>query len=96
MANALVSIQIIPKTTNGEDTIPLVDAAIAIIEDSGVPYRVSPLETTMEGELSQLFAVIEKMNQKMIELGSSSVISQVKVFYKPDGASMNALIEKYH
>ncbi|MFB1050122.1 MTH1187 family thiamine-binding protein [Paraliobacillus sp. JSM ZJ581] len=96
MANALVSIQIIPKLKNGGDTIPLVDAAIAVIDDSGVKYEVHPLETTMEGQLTKLFAVIEQMNRKMIELGSLSVISQVKVFYKPDGTSMDRLTEKYH
>lgn len=96
MANALVSIQIIPKTKNGEDVIPYVDAAIEIIEQSGVKYEVHPLETTMEGELTELFSVIEKMNEKMVELGSPSIISQVKIYYKPDGASMDVLTEKYH
>ncbi|WP_182199998.1 thiamine-binding protein [Paraliobacillus salinarum] len=95
MANALVSIQIIPKLKDGGDTIPLVDAAIAVIDTSGVKYKVNPLETTMEGDLTKLFSIIEQMNKKMIELGSLSVISQVKVFYKPDGASMDHLTEKY-
>ena len=95
MANALVSIQIIPKTPNGEDTIPFVDDAIAIIEASGVKYQVNPLETTMEGELSVLFNIIEKMNEEMTAKGCVSVISQIKVFYKPDGASMDELTEKY-
>lgn len=95
MANALLSIQIIPKTKNGEDVIPYVDQAIAVIEESGVKYQVGPLETTMEGELSELFSIVERMNEKMMAAGSESVISQVKVFYKPDGASMDALTEKY-
>ncbi len=60
MANALVSIQIIPKTPNGEDVIPFVDAAIEVIEAAGVKYQVNPLETTMEGELSALLVIIEK------------------------------------
>ncbi len=95
MTNALVSIQIIPKTPNGEDVIPYVDAAIAVIVESGVPYQVSPLETTMEGNLTELLAIVEKMNERMIEKGSLSIISQVKIFYKPDGASMDKLTEKY-
>lgn len=95
MANSLVSIQIIPKTERYEDVIPYVDAAIAIIDAAGVAYRVGPLETTMEGELSELLKVIEQMNEKMVELGSISVISQVKIFYNPTGASMSALTEKY-
>ncbi|WP_404457876.1 MTH1187 family thiamine-binding protein [Oceanobacillus kapialis] len=95
MANALVSIQIIPKTKNGEDSIPYVDAAIEVIEKSGVKYQVNPLETTMEGELTELFTIIEQMNEKMASLGCPSIISQVKVYYKPDGASMDVLTEKY-
>ncbi|WP_117161637.1 thiamine-binding protein [Paraliobacillus sp. X-1268] len=95
MANALVSIQIIPKTKNGEDVIPYVDAAIAVIEASGVRYQVNPLETTMEGELTELFQIIEKMNVEMAARGCPSIISQVKVYYKPDGASMDVLTEKY-
>jgi uncharacterized protein (TIGR00106 family) len=95
MGNALVSIQIIPKTKNGEDVIPYVDEAIAIIEKSGVRYEVHPLETTMEGNLPDLFKVIEQMNERMIEMGSSNVISQIKVLYQPTGIEMNQLTEKY-
>ncbi|MGW6298690.1 thiamine-binding protein [Peribacillus butanolivorans] len=92
MANSLISIQIIPK---GENVIPLVDEAIKIIDDSGVKYEVHPLETTMEGELSELLAVIEKMNVRMIEIGSPNVISQVKILYQPSGITMDTLTEKY-
>lgn len=95
MNNALVSIQIIPKTKNGEDVIPYVDEAISIIQQSGVKYEVHPLETTMEGELSELLSIVQKMNEQMIKRGSSSVISQIKIFYQPSGASMDQLTEKY-
>ena len=60
MANSLISVQIIPKTEKYEDVIPYVDAAIAVIDASGVKYEVHPLETTMEGELSALLQIIEK------------------------------------
>jgi uncharacterized protein (TIGR00106 family) len=95
MKNSLVSIQILPKTPNGEDVIPYVDAAISIIEESGVKYEVHPLETTMEGNLPDLMRIIEKMNEKMIEMGSKNVISQVKILYQPSGISMGQLTEKY-
>lgn len=95
MANSLVSVQIIPKTKNPEDVIPFVDAAIAVIDASGVKYEVHPLETTMEGELSELLSIIEKMNEKMIELGSPNVITQVKILYQPSGITMGTLTEKY-
>ena len=92
MANSLVSVQIIPK---GKDVISLVDEAIAIIDQSGVKYEVHPLETTMEGELSELLKIIEKMNERMIELGSSNVITQVKILYQPEGITLETLTEKY-
>ncbi|OIK09725.1 hypothetical protein BIV60_23220 [Bacillus sp. MUM 116] len=96
MANALVSIQIIPKTKDGEDVIPYVDEAIRVIEESGVKYEVHPLETTMEGELEKLFSIITKMNERMMEIGSKNVISQIKVLYQPSGITMDQLTEKYH
>lgn len=96
MANALVSIQILPRTPNGEGVIPYVDRAIEIIKAAGVPYRVAPLETTMEGDLGQLLGVVQDMNAAMAEMGCPSVISQIKIYYVPtDGASMDVLLEKY-
>lgn len=95
MANSLVSIQIIPKTKNGEDVIPYVDRAIEVIHASGVKYQVNPLETTIEGDLSELFQIIKDMNKAMIEMGSNYVLSQVKVVYKPAGITMDELTEKY-
>lgn len=95
MSNSLVSIQIIPKTKNGDDVIPYVDAAIGVIDAAGVKYEVHPLETTMEGELPELLSVIEKMNIKMEEMGCESIISQIKVLYSPDSISMDELTEKY-
>ncbi|MEH7442864.1 thiamine-binding protein [Bacillus sp. JJ1122] len=95
MANALVSVQIIPKASSTEEVIKLVDEAISIIDQTGVKYEVHPLETTMEGELETLLSVIAEMNKKMVELGSPNVISQVKILYQPTGITMNTLTEKY-
>ncbi|MUT66297.1 MTH1187 family thiamine-binding protein [Paenibacillus sp. NEAU-GSW1] len=96
MANALVSIQILPTTPGGESVIPYVDRAIEIIKASGVAYRVAPLETTMEGELGHLLGIVQEMSEAMAELGCPSVISQVKIYYNPaNGASMGRLLEKY-
>ena len=95
MTNSLISIQIIPKTKNGESVIPYVDEAIRVIQESGVKFEVHPLETTMEGDFQQLLQVITKMNDRMIEMGSSNVISQIKVLYQPSGIFMDQLTEKY-
>ncbi|MCE5153123.1 thiamine-binding protein [Staphylococcus hyicus] len=95
MIDTLMSIQIITKTPNGKDVIPFVDEAIAIIEKSGLKYRVGPLETTIEGDMSELLILIQQMNERMVELEVESVISQVKFYHAPEGISMSTLTEKY-
>jgi len=95
MPNALVSVQILPKTPNGESVIPYVDKAISIIDQAGVQYRVGPLETTMEGELHQLLDLVAKINKEMTKSGCPQVISQVKILYNPEGVSMGELTKKY-
>jgi len=43
-----LALQIIPQVAS-ERVYAVVDEAIAIIQASGVPYRVCPFETVMEG-----------------------------------------------
>ncbi|MEK3796410.1 MTH1187 family thiamine-binding protein [Paenibacillus sp. FSL R7-0204] len=95
MANTLLSIQVIPKTPNNEDSIPYVDKAIEVIQKSGVKHQVNPLETTMEGELSDLLDIVRDMHEALIASGSPSVISQIKIAHNPGGISMEKLTEKY-
>lgn len=95
MSNALVSIQVVPRTPDQKSVIPYVDQAISLIDQAGVAYRVGPLETTMEGELHQLLEIVAQINEEMVNAGCSEVISQVKVYYRPEGASMEELTKKY-
>lgn len=95
MANSLVSIQIIPKLKNSSESYSYVDAAIAVIEEAEIKYEVNPLETTMEGELSELLEVVQVMNEKLTSMGAINVISQVKIVYQPEGIKAETLTEKY-
>ncbi|AIQ44781.1 hypothetical protein R70723_01830 [Paenibacillus sp. FSL R7-0273] len=95
MANTLLSIQVIPKTPNGEDSIPYVDTAIEVIQKSGVKHQVNPLETTMEGDITELLEVVRQMHEALVAAGSPSIISQIKIAHNPNGISMDKLTEKY-
>ena len=95
MADALVSLQVLPRGKTDEEVYALVDKAIEVIRESGVPYEVGPMETTMEGELPELLAIIERMNEAMIEMGCPSVLHQVKIYFNPAGASIRGLTGKY-
>ncbi|HDJ1648040.1 TPA: thiamine-binding protein, partial [Staphylococcus aureus] len=53
MKDTLMSIQIIPKTPNNDNVIPYVDEAIKLIDESGLHFRVGPLETTVQGNMNE-------------------------------------------
>ncbi|MGX0847111.1 uncharacterized protein YqgV (UPF0045/DUF77 family) [Staphylococcus auricularis] len=93
--DTLMSIQIIPKTPNGEDVIPYVDEAIHIIEQSGLPYSVGPLETTVQGSMDNCLILIQNMNDRMVELEIPSIISEVKFYHVPEGITIETLTGKY-
>ncbi len=95
MPNALVSIQVIPRTADNADVIPLVDRAIQVIADSGLAYRVGPLETTMEGPLSRCLEVVQQIYDALIASGCLSTISQIKVYCPAAAGSLYDLTEKY-
>lgn len=95
MANALVSIQIIPSVPYGEDSYGYVDAAIKVIEEAEISYEVHPMETTMEGDISELLGVIQQMNDHLVTMGADKIISQIKMLYQPAGITAKKLTEKY-
>ncbi|MGX0405734.1 uncharacterized protein YqgV (UPF0045/DUF77 family) [Staphylococcus capitis] len=95
MQDTLMSVQIIPRTQKNEDVIPYVDEAIKIIDESGMHYRVGPLETTVQGEMSECLILIQKLNERMVELECPSIISQVKFYHVPEGIQIETLTGKY-
>lgn len=78
-----------------EKIYDIVDQVIELIKKSGVNYIVGPMETSMEGDLEELLALVIKAQEVCVQAGSKRVISIVKIDYKPDGVSMNEKIHKY-
>lgn len=95
MDDTLMSVQIIPKTPNGEDVISYVDEAIKVIDDSGLDYRVGPLDTTVQGDMNECLILLQKLNDRMVELEVPSIISQVKFYHAPEGITIETLTGKY-
>ena len=95
MDDTLMSVQIIPKTPTGEDVIPYVDEAIKVIDDSGLDYRVGPLDTTVQGDMNECLILLQKLNDRMVELEVPSIISQVKFYHAPEGITIETLTGKY-
>jgi len=95
MSNALMNIQIIPKAYDVNDVYPAVEAAIALVVGSGMPYEVGALGTTVQGDIDELLDLAKAMNQVIIERGCKSVISQIRVYLGSEPISMNELTSKF-
>jgi uncharacterized protein (TIGR00106 family) len=89
-----VSFQVLPQVPGG-DTYPVVDQAIAVVQQSGVKYEVGPMETTMEGELDELLEIVKRAQQACIDAGAKRVMTLVKIDYAPQGVTMEEKVGKY-
>jgi uncharacterized protein (TIGR00106 family) len=72
------SIQIIPSTTR-DNKYELVDAAIEVIQKSGLRYQVTPLETIVEGDYDEVMKVFKEAQQATLTAGSEEIIVFIKL-----------------
>ena len=63
----LASFSIVP-VGQGDALAEPVAEMIRIVERSGLPYRLGPMETTVEGELEQVLDLILSCHRRMREL----------------------------
>lgn len=89
-----VSLQIVPSVPE-EEIYPVVDRVIEYVDQSGVNYVVGPMETTMEGNLSDLLKIIEEVQGICVDAGAKRVLSVVKIDFKPGGVTIDEKISKY-
>lgn len=89
-----VSLQVLPSVPD-ERLYEVVDKVIELIKISGVKYVVGPMETTMEGELSQLLKIVEKAQKLCFESGAARVVSIVKIDSKVGGVTIDEKTQKY-
>ena len=82
---ASIAFQIMPRTDDASKIIPIIDKVIAIVKKSGVTYEVGPMETTMEGDLDTLFAIVRKAQDIAVKAGATSVFTNMKILHDPKG-----------
>lgn len=55
-----------------------IEAAIDVIQRSGLAYEVSALGTTIEGEPDELWAVVREAHEACLAAGAAGLVSVVK------------------
>ncbi len=63
----VVSFSVVPIGV-GEELKELIAEALAVVEKSGLPYKLGAMQTTIEGERDQVMAVVMDCHQRMLEL----------------------------
>jgi len=91
-----VSIQVLPlNTVSKEQLYSYVDQAIAVIEESGLSYTVGPFETTVEGELEEVWKIAVKAHKAVLKTGADKVISYIKLASGDELGTTDEKISKY-
>ena len=75
-----------------------IEAAIAVIEGSGLNYEVDALGTTFEGEPDAVWPVIRRVHEACLEAGAGSVVTIVKAAQGAAGgpqATIDSLTGKF-
>jgi uncharacterized protein YqgV (UPF0045/DUF77 family) len=72
-----VAVQLLPLGTN--EAYAKVDEAIALIEKSGISYKVCPFETVLEGYYDEIMTLVKEIQLKCLENGVSDTICNLKI-----------------
>ena len=85
-------------TDKGESVSDYVKRNLEIIDASGLPYKLGPMGTTLEGEWDQVMAVVKACHDRMVE-DCARVACQIKTDYRKGKTGrlegkVNTLIEK--
>lgn len=74
-----------------------IEAAIRVIQESGLRYEVSALGTTFEGEPDECWPVVRHVHEACLEAGARSVVTVIKVEQAAGegGPTMGSLTGKF-
>lgn len=95
----IVEIQCIAQPPGtAEQPYAHIDAAIAVIEASGLRYEVEALGTTVEGEPDELWPLLRRVHEATLTAGAERVLSVVKIGQSGSGGgqpTMDSLTGKF-
>lgn len=87
------AIQLLPFG-NDQEKYQIIDAAIALIQKSGMPFKVCPFETVVEGQPEQVYQLIDSIRSESLKR-CSDVIINVKIHGANRDLKFEEKLEKY-
>lgn len=69
-----LGIQVVPILA-AESGYPVIDACIALIQESGIKHQVTPFETVLEGPYDTIMELVDRIYKKADSLSPEIVIN---------------------
>ena len=93
----LAEIQVIPQPSGtATNEYEYVDAAINLIQESGLSYEVGALGTSIEGPSDEVWDLLRRVIEISVESGAESAVAQIKIGYFPgEEKSIASLTSKF-
>lgn len=79
-----LAIQVVPLSGT-PDTYGAIDVAISVIQESGVDYLVTPMETIMQGPYEEVNKVARKAQEALAKTGCNEFLVNIKMHIRMDG-----------
>ena len=90
-----VAIQILPTAKNIH-SYKIIDAAIQVIQESGIKFMVCPFEAVLEGDYDQIMELIKKVQVNCFENGASEILANLKIHSRINqDVTIEEKMEKY-
>jgi len=74
-----------------DDPYKHVEAAIAVVQNSGLKYEVGALGTTVEGEPDELWSLLRQIHEACLESGTDGLVSVIKVAQSAEAARQSTM-----
>lgn len=92
------SLKVMPSMATREEVYDKVNEVIKMIADSKLKYHSGPSETTVEGEMHAIFALVEEIHQKLVDDEIRQITMMIVTDYNSDDQYIDEKlnnVEKY-
>lgn len=76
-----LALQILPSVPS-DQVYSVVDEAIKVIQASGLPYKVCPFETVIEGTYEEVMEVVRQAQEICFKAGAAQLLVYIKMQIK--------------
>lgn len=88
------AIQLLPIGAK-EDKYGIIDKAIALINNSGLNYKVCPFETVVEGPSDKVYQLIRDIQESSLSENCTEILINIKIHAATRDLFFEEKLEKY-